>query len=530
MVVPSPSSSPTWAKKRFWSDRQGGFIPSFKCLLVSLALASMLLARLPNSNFRRYPEELFSSSLLDRGIFKDPIRKWGCGLKQTPFVFVHIGKAGGGNIRRRIAASAVNFTRDATEWAETNKDEAYYPILDEQNKEVVAKARFCSSGQFSYRPTAESGFETVVPCSASTPLGLAIACAGGPEKGMEAYCGGDPTNRESAHVVYVGHNNIGSELHWLPVPILEEWWRNHWAESANGTKDGALISRTWPTMDGKQAWCGRFKRPLYHTSEKKRVQSYVECGKNMQVGIDKAALSILSQQRVPLRTSRDRGKAYAALYASLPVLRVTMLRDPFSWLASKFLWHNIAAKSGLKCDDIESASFGAGTTDSKGSVVLGSKTGPGWARRQSLKYLYGICGSDCASRHLKREADLEELVKQAEYNLRYSFAVVGLLEESDEQFFKMIHSRVDYIDTTINLNKVDEEGDHSTASRGESKRCKDKYQNEDFQAQFMAAAPEVAALVRLYKVAVEVNQFQALELDQCNDSFLASHGVGKQHG
>lgn len=40
---------------------------------------------------------------------KATIRKWGCNITDTPLIFVHIGKAGGGNIRARFSASALNY-------------------------------------------------------------------------------------------------------------------------------------------------------------------------------------------------------------------------------------------------------------------------------------------------------------------------------------------------------------------------------------------------------------------------------------
>jgi len=40
------------------------------------------------------------------------IRSWGCHMTDTPFLFVHIGKAGGGIVRRRLATAALNFTRN----------------------------------------------------------------------------------------------------------------------------------------------------------------------------------------------------------------------------------------------------------------------------------------------------------------------------------------------------------------------------------------------------------------------------------
>lgn len=108
-------------------------------------------------------------------------------------------------------------------------------------------------------------------------------------------------------------------------------------------------------------------------------------------------------------------------------------------------------------------------------------------------------------------ADIEA---QSEYNLRNSFSVVGLLQDQ-QTFFDMITARVDYMDMDLNPHVTGDS--HSTGRLGEE--CKEIYKNETFRELFMASCPALAALERLYQVALEVNAFQQNELRQCSESF-----------
>ena len=49
----------------------------------------------------------------------------------------------------------------------------------------------------------------------------------------------------------------------------------------------------------------------------------------------------------------------------------------------------------------------------------------------------------------------------------------------------------------------------------EALRCKERFKDTRFQADLLAASPELRALNRLYKVGVEVNRVQKDELLQC---------------
>ena len=112
-------------------------------------------------------------------------------------------------------------------------------------------------------------------------------------------------------------------------------------------------------------------------------------------------------------------------------------------------------------------------------------------------------------------SNLEQIEIQAANNLRNSFAVVGLLNET-ENFFDMVTARVSYMNMSLNSHIKGPR--HSSGNSNETQRCKDTFQNPDFQAMMREASPAIAALCRLYLVAGEVNRFQLKELSTCDSS------------
>jgi len=151
----------------------------------------------------------------------------------------------------------------------------------------------------------------------------------------------------------------------------------------------------------------------------------------------------------------------------------------------------------------------------------------GWGKQYAIQYMAYLCGEHCLGRwesitvayaadpDMMRKEELRYFAfmeDQAAYNLRNSFAVVGLLTETPE-FFDMISKRVSYIDTTLN---PDVEGaTHSSGSNDEILRCESIYKENDFRQRIIERSPEIAAMMRLYELGVEVNKFQTEELEQC---------------
>ena len=480
------------------------------------------------------------------------IRKWGCARNETPFIFVHIGKAGGGGVRSRMAAAALDYNR--TGWHRTHQDEHYYyPIyadhMDEYNgsdtKRIMHKAKFLSSKHSNYIHPDRTEFhgdftyEGHGPCGAGTPIGQAVACP------IEStYCvdhDEDGISEGRCDLVYMGHNLLGSELHWLPTQYLVKWWNSTWwgkqgAENNNdalgdliANRHTAVSNTKWPVHPKVTEMVGEDAIPTLNCDQgpytyRPFLRAYKQCFQPKEEVVDLMTRYIVGDEdgSSPGNFSTV---PYAEIISSMPVLRVTVLRDPFSWLTSKFFWHgdhhlgngtliisdmgipdrnkkrqaDWEAKHGtpinvVKCDNVEIAAAG-------------------WATNRAMSYIFYLCGEHCMGGWANGSLSLADLEQQAAYNLRNSFAVVGLLQKTDD-FYKMVSQRVFYMDTS--LNPEVEGKTHATGRQPEIRRCKEKFQTKEFQEALLEQSPAMATLNRLYKIAVEVNEFQTRELSECS--------------
>ena len=480
-----------------------------------------------------------------------PIRSWSCNLNETPIIFVHIGKAGGGSIRRRFASAAQNYTRSPKDWHNAHLDSHIYPFptttpdndggahsatsssstrKDEDGDfdREPQGAKFCNS-KFQHHRIEDTEdrlgttFEGSVYCNATTPIGRMRAC---PEPLRKNSCLGCDVNSKYCHTVYVGHNLLGSEIHWLPPRILQSWWKSQWGSLSNTSKTdeeeySKLVSdiefgiETLLPEDSR--WCDALERgrPLTRSDDFDRnTQLWTNCSEPLALIADGHFHEFWGKTGAG-GTRGDIIKAeyrnYSPIYASLPVHRVTVMREPLSWLLSKYFWHktNNQGTRGL-CDDIPSASLLTNITNADGKQQWG------WAYEYLMTYILYICGEDCLARFELGVMTLEDLEVQAESNLRQAFTVVGLLEEMDD-FYDMVDQRFGYVNMTASENAKG--GRHSSLGKGqqsEVERCKKVFEKEDFRNEFKAHLPVLAAMDRLYQVAVEVNRFQKEELSQCN--------------
>lgn len=80
-------------------------------------------------------------------------------------------------------------------------------------------------------------------------------------------------------------------------------------------------------------------------------------------------------------------------------------------------------------------------------------------------------------RYATGRVTLFDMERQAEENLRHSFAVVGLVEEVDT-FYEMLAARVQYMNMSLNPDAIGTK--HSTGSKGEVLRCKKQCRDPDF--------------------------------------------------
>mmetsp|Transcript_11867 Transcript_11867/g.22827 ORF Transcript_11867/g.22827 Transcript_11867/m.22827 type:complete len:679 (-) Transcript_11867:416-2452(-) len=533
------------------------------------------------------------------------IRSWGANLTTTPLIYVHIGKAGGGTIRARFSSARPTFIHK--DWRKPDMD-ATYQVANPDGTTTTSPAYFCNSGHATFRSTPRVLYEMAFVCHATTPLGAMIAC---PEHffPINEQCPvGCSLHDETCHQVYMGHNIPGAEFHWLPYKVLQKWWRETFRPPLVSNQMYETFAQYLETLSPDNPdWCPYegegLARPHNGRQYKNRL---LTCQVPLSHAVDHYAHRLLdelqqaSARGLPQHPHHHKpsnhldftlpagtGEDWSFVYASLPVLRTTIIREPWSWLVSKFFWMGNWHLHDLECDSIVQAVSLDGQSRSKrrrrrlleehaddyaeeeekeedgwlpfgdkyngdggeeeedeqsgnrqdqdadhsqneqprkkhvmplhhpDSTIVTDTDGYGWASRYAMLYILYLCGEDCAARWEMSSAGyndeilLAELEQQAANNLRQSFAVVGLLQETDT-FFDMVTARVQYIDMSIH---ADVEGElHDTGTNGYIAKCKETFKNPGFRQKLREACPPMAALERLYDVAVEVNRFQVREL------------------
>jgi len=429
------------------------------------------------------------------------IRRWGCHRTETPFIFVHIAKAGGGTNRRRFAAAARGYDR-AEKWWVGKLDDHHYPVRDSDHPDGMRRAKFCNSENKNFQiPYGINGtmvgrsFEGTKPCNATTPIGHAIGCPA-----VQKCLGCRDANSELCDTVYVGHNWLGNEMHWLPPKYLQRWWLENW--SAKASEGVERIHRGFDSIatQGRHQWC-----PKYDLSRPDDVFSKENIDNTILMECSNLASRRADSDLKQLWGSMARPNDYSPLYASLPLHRVTMIREPFSWLKSRFYWDH--HYKNFVCDDIQSAGRQDKGWDKEG-----------WAYGALKNYTLQLCGEDCHSRIDTGAMTLEDAVYQAESNLRNSFSVVGLLNET-ESFYDMIETRISYMNMSLEVHPAVMEDARHASGHGKSKteyaRCSKAFIDSAFQQRFREEIPLMVSLEHLYEVGVEVNRFQKEELHQC---------------
>jgi len=393
----------------------------------------------------------------------------------------------------------------------------------------------------------------------------------------------DPHPGHTCDVVLTAHNNIGGELNWLPPRYLKEhWWDNsvfgrtnnndNDDDNDNSAMDGEL-DRYWATLlddrkrrrlqlsrtfnkehadDGQEEdstatattstststrWCPdgysagkgtkKYDRPATKAEYNNAFQT---CGMPLAEKADKIFMERFYPSSSGNNNDKGKGKGvnHSPFYASMPLHRVTMLRDPWSWIVSKFFWHNLDGRhrqiqTETKPDGQGSSSSSATSTSLSCEDVLFStsykRTYPntdqpmGWCEDYSLSSLMKLCGNDCYIRYENGMMSLDEIEDQVESNLRNAFSVVGLLNET-ESFYDMITDRIDYVNLTYNTELTGK--DHATKKSEENLACKKLYQTDEaFRETVRQNVPAFAILERIDRVGIEVNRFQQQELRQC---------------
>lgn len=282
------------------------------------------------NSFYQYDDDFKDGFLSSNYTRKPTIRTWGCNITDTPLIFTHIGKAGGGNIRARFSASALNYDKRKP-WLKNSNSDSFYPVSENKI------ARFCNSGHKNYRTHTNRTFEGTNLCHGMTPLGL-ITC---PELFApvcyKSIC--DKFGDDECLTVYVGHNCLGTEMHWLPFQVLNKWWvENKWnvVNEIDGEKSGlnypTLYENLLQYSQRNDTVCNNFRIRLGTKSLRYLNNNSTDrCFRPATKVFDEKATQLIH----PDEYSEN---GYSSFYHTLPVVRTTVLREPFSWLTSKFFW------------------------------------------------------------------------------------------------------------------------------------------------------------------------------------------------
>jgi hypothetical protein len=384
----------------------------------------------------------------------------------------------------------------------------------------------------------------------------------------------DQSDTTGCHHVYVGHNFLGAELRFLPPQFLRQWWQDGLSQqqqqqqqqqtaatlsvapdnylSGHARHQQSLLQSVDRLSLSSTTWCASSAEQHRPTTRDAYDKVYDSCVIPLAQQVDSLAQSwrqgiptapyhpthatlptttttttTSTTTTTPITTlfptaynlTMDTSINWGPVYASLPVLRTTVTREPFSWLLSRFFWARHHKR--YRCHDVTAAAFRPRDPRWRGVSVTRTPS-LGWAHQTAVEYIVYLCGEDCSARlaHAKAalghgytaahdNALLASFVRQADYNLRHSFAVVGLNEDMNG-FYDMVTARVDYLDMALNPHVV---GDRHSA--GSSADCQVLYQSAAFQQELTEASPAVAALVQLHQTAARVNAFQREELATC---------------
>lgn len=181
------------------------------------------------------------------------------------------------------------------------------------------------------------------------------------------HCSIDASLESGCREVYVGHNMFGADITWLPTRMLMRWWRElvggPGQESVGAAKvlralKGQLLQASEVNSDD-----GSFSSD---TTRCEPAQIHALAARGVQDCVDALAKAVDGAMFELLETSAEastgvaaklarvvelqappgdggnpistRAISWAPTYASLPVLRAVVMRDPFTFAVSSFFW------------------------------------------------------------------------------------------------------------------------------------------------------------------------------------------------
>ena len=355
-------------------------------------------------------------------------------------IFYHIGKVGGGSVRRAF-------------WQQACRANATLTTLTKcQQASGRGDARF---GEFLLTNSNRRGlihapgrtYEGCLACPALTPMAAALVCRSPPQ---------------SSRVVHMAHIRLGSELGWL-------------AAAARTVVEQRAGHLRMPTTSPRTGYFGRAPRGSVSGT----------CG-----GATNGSSAFADLQQLNARWPRldaNFGPLYAATRPH--VARTVLLREPFAHLTS--MYHCERLTKRFACDNSSAIDVWA-SEDARGNRAL-RREGGGVLCETTVR----LCGVDCEPRFWAG-ARMESLFAQTEHNLRHTFDVVGVLER-----LPRFYADIGRLHPALRNIQPPTKRAHEQPSTRAKIACEAHWTSAQNRARAQRESSIVAQLVRWHSVALE---------------------------
>lgn len=412
------------------------------------------------------------------------------------FIFVHIGKTGGGSVRRGFWGLQECSARRLPQWTGC-LNEGGVTVGNSNRHRMVA--------------TPERTFEPHIVCPALSPLAVLGACRlRATADAMEsALVNASPP---PIPIVHMGHYRVGSELSWLgaKTPGLIQLADAHATALApprlptdfRGVEAVLPVLASGYALFDERALAAQPLRlngsdvggpDVFDKVRERRGFTALSPPEHWPQRMRRSAASpavstLLARQNS--RWSGDLERNWGPLYEALgrqAVARITMLRSPWTHLASIFYFFGYHRRN-YSCTDPRQVDMWAGKPRSDGASISDAVT-------------LRLCGVDCEARFLAG-ASVQALEAQAAYNLRYSFALVGVTEQF-EGFIEAVRRLAPNLRGFLANGTVHAHG-RRTQARSEEDACKSYWSLVNNQREGLQESQVIRQMVHLYRIALEI--------------------------
>ena len=414
------------------------------------------------------------------------------------FLFLHIGKTGGGSVRRGFWSLQECSAHRLPFW----------PECVEQGGVTVG-----NSNRHALVATPQVSFESQIICPALSPLAVLGACRLNANDAMQ-FALNNASHRTP--IVHMAHYRLGTELSWLDaeapgLPALANAHRTKLALPRNPI-DFRGVQYSLPALTGTYSLFDEramsHRLPLMEGSNLSSVYDVIRISRGYTALATLKPVSkkppspyaakvaaLLARQNSQWRRDLEAnwGPFYAKLSTEQAVSRITMLRSPWTHLPSIFCSKGFH-QMNYSCTDPHQVDMWEGMPRSDGASI---------SRGVTLR----LCGVDCEARFLAG-ASLKALEAQAAYNLRHSFAVVGVTEQFGG-FIQAVRRLSPHLGAFMATGEIRAHGRQlsgsTTANTGCPKNtCTAFWSDAEHQSKGLQESQVIRQMFNLYNIALEI--------------------------